>query len=391
MKYRYLFLIGLLIAPDLCSATIINIPDDFATIQAGIDASADNDTILVQPSLYQENLNFNGHDIVLGSLYLTTLDDSYVATTIIDGNQSGSVVVFSNSESSQARLIGFTIQNGLAGDGGGIYCNGSQPIIAQNIIQNNQASVIGLGSGGGIYCEEASPTIEYNRFENNVAGFAGGGIHCRTNANAIIRHNVFAANAAIGDMSGLGGGIYCGNNSNAEITYNVIYGNSVNNYGGGICAHLSTPLMDRNTLYNNSAYSYYQGNGGGISCLECDPVITNTIVWGNHALQGAQIYEINGTAIVTYCDVQGGRAGEGNIDCHPLFCNAAEGNFYLAETSCCLGAGEGGVDIGALGSGCMTATIPALSEWGLMILGLLLLAAGTAAVIRRQMKASPIG
>ncbi len=56
------------------SATIINVPDDYPTIQEGIDASSDGDTVLVQPGTYLENINFNGHSIVVGSLFLTTAD-----------------------------------------------------------------------------------------------------------------------------------------------------------------------------------------------------------------------------------------------------------------------------------------------------------------------------
>jgi hypothetical protein len=40
----------------LSSATIINIPADWSTIQQGIDASVDGDTVLVQPGTYYENV-----------------------------------------------------------------------------------------------------------------------------------------------------------------------------------------------------------------------------------------------------------------------------------------------------------------------------------------------
>ncbi|MCK4386302.1 MAG: hypothetical protein KAW52_08575, partial [candidate division Zixibacteria bacterium] len=55
---------------------------------------------------------------------------------------------------------------------------------------------------------------------------------------------------------------------------------------------------------------------------------------------------------ITYCDVEGGWTGEGNISCDPQFCYPDTGNYYLSDTSCCVGAGEGGVDIGAFGVGC---------------------------------------
>jgi len=87
------------------SATIINIPADYPTIQQGINVSAVGDTVLVQPGTYVENINFNGHNIVLASLFLTTQDTSYISSTIIDGNQAGSVAAFESGEDSTAAIV----------------------------------------------------------------------------------------------------------------------------------------------------------------------------------------------------------------------------------------------------------------------------------------------
>jgi len=85
--------------------------DPFATIQYGINQTSNGDTVLVYPGTYAENINYNGKNIVVGSLYLTTSDTSYISSTIIDGNQAGSVVTFENGEDTTAVLSGFTIQN----------------------------------------------------------------------------------------------------------------------------------------------------------------------------------------------------------------------------------------------------------------------------------------
>ena len=47
-------------------ATVINVPDDHSTIQGGIDASTDGDTVLVAQGLYFENLILE-KEIVLAS------------------------------------------------------------------------------------------------------------------------------------------------------------------------------------------------------------------------------------------------------------------------------------------------------------------------------------
>ncbi len=41
-------------------AAVINVPGDFATIQAAIDAAVDTDEIIVAPGTYFETINFLG-------------------------------------------------------------------------------------------------------------------------------------------------------------------------------------------------------------------------------------------------------------------------------------------------------------------------------------------
>ncbi|MHC4479222.1 MAG: T9SS type A sorting domain-containing protein [Planctomycetota bacterium] len=318
------------------SATIINIPDDYGTIQEGIDASEDGDTVLVQLGTYVENINFNGHNIVLGSLFLTEADTSYISSTIIDGNHSGSVVTYESGEDNTALITGFTIQNGFGlYGGGGIKCdnNSSPAIIWCNIIDNLASTNIGIG-GGGILCNNnSSPAI----------------IRCN------IIDNVSAAGGDDSYPPGIGGGIAifvsspvlegCRLSGNrAESGWD--WGNWIPGMGGGIYCVDSDPMISNNTISDNSAME-----GAGIYCTGSSPIITNTILWGNDG------YEIDGSPVVSYSDVQGGWEGEGNIDCDPLFCDPENSDFHLAENSCCVGAGENGVDIGALGVGCETTDI----------------------------------
>jgi len=170
--------------------TIINIPDDYATIQEGIDSSSHGDTVLVQPGTYIENINFNGHNIVLGSMFLMTGDTSYISQTIIDGDRNGSVIIFENSEDSTAIIIGFTIQNGFDSGGGGIFCELASPCIRNNLITGNEALSRG---GGGILCNESNATINNNVITNNTADWDGGGIICN-DADLTISGNFFAYN-----------------------------------------------------------------------------------------------------------------------------------------------------------------------------------------------------
>ena len=82
----------------------------FATVQKGMNAAADGDTVIVAEGIYIENILFNAKNIILRST--DPLDPGVVANTIIDGNGAGSVVTFEGAEDETCALSGFTIQNG---------------------------------------------------------------------------------------------------------------------------------------------------------------------------------------------------------------------------------------------------------------------------------------
>ncbi|MCK4312587.1 MAG: hypothetical protein KAW88_07620, partial [Candidatus Cloacimonetes bacterium] len=151
---------------------------DFTTVQEGINASANSDTVLVYPGTYFENIDFIGKDITVASLLLTTGNESYIDSTIIDGDNQGSVVTFENDETNDAVLMGFTLQNGSGYDvsqytnvGGGIFINFSSPSLKYLMIKNNSA-----GSGGGILFSSTDAYLEAVTIKENHAYKSGGGI-----------------------------------------------------------------------------------------------------------------------------------------------------------------------------------------------------------------------
>ena len=113
----------------------------FESIQHAIDSTKDYETVLVLPGTYKENINFNGKNITVASKHLTTEDKSYIESTIIDGDEKGSVVTFKNGEDTTAVLNGFTVQNGSTQYGGGIKIdNNSTPNISYLSVKNNKAT-----------------------------------------------------------------------------------------------------------------------------------------------------------------------------------------------------------------------------------------------------------
>jgi hypothetical protein len=274
----------------------IHVPTDSTTIQAGIDGAANGDTVLVHPGTYVENIDFLGRAIVVRS-------KQGPATTIIDGDQAGSVVVFRNSEDVDSVLEGFTITNGS-----GTYYDSYWEY-----------------AGGGIYCEGAGPTIRYNTITDNAAN-NGGGIAAVFSSPAVIIHNdIFgnSANTTPGQIGG-GGGLVVGFESHAEVSHNEIHNNYSHNAGGGMAFGFDCdPMVSNNIVMDNVAnvyaggiqiYSYttgtFEGNtimgnashgingAGGISCrLGSTPLIANNLIAENSAATyGGGIRCFNGAA-----------------------------------------------------------------------------------------------
>ncbi len=352
----------------VCAAATINVPADYLTIQAAINAAFDADEIIVSPGAYYENINFNGKNIILRSTDRTS--KTIVATTIIDGRSTDSVVTFSGTELANCVISGFTIANGYSGrGGGGIYGNGTLATIQYNNITTNTAyyHYYHYGSPCGAGINDCDGTIQNNTISGNTADRDGGGLY---GCEGIILNNTIFGNSA----SGGGGLAYCNgtiqNNRiwenlakysggglywcNGAILNNIICENSSWNNGGGL-ARCGGIIQD-NTISNNSADKL----GGGMS--DCNGTILNNTIWGNQAeyyggglygccsnIRNCIVWQNTATTDtqLAYCatpynsciqDWTG--AGRGNISADPRFVDPYYGDYHLQGDSPCIDSGN---------------------------------------------------
>jgi len=343
-----LSLLYLLSAHPAC-ARILNVPQDYQTIQAAIDSSADGDTVLVQSGTYYENLVIMEHPVTLASMILLTDDPSYIEETIIDGGWAGSVLdIRENTNGTMIR--GFTIRNGLADWGGGVNYYGnawdSELRLIDLLVTGNEARDI----GGGISIYSGSVWVSRVSFMDNHSGGRGGGGFFYSSTH--MSDCEFITNRAGTE----GGGFYSRGRLNLDRV--LIYQNEAGATSGGFHFSAGSAFMNHLTVAQNHApedscggmsFDFMSGDG-----IDSSGYMTNSILWGNSGYQIQSLYariRSDQEATIGYCIIQGGEDSvyfthdpvnwlDGILDADPLFLDPDNSNYHLSANSPCIDAGD---------------------------------------------------
>lgn len=348
MKKIILLIILAAFIPSI-NAAIKNVPSQYTTIQAAINAAVYGDTVLVQPGTYFENIHLKGKNIVVTSTFYQSFNLSLISSTIINGStpintdSASCVRIVSNNDDSLAVIQGFTLTGGIGTywqdehspgrycEGGGILMQFTRATVQFNIIKDNKAirrpnNQYSAG-GGGIRMGDGRAKINNNIIFNNEAMYGGGVV--LNYSNSLLKNNVIFNNRVYQAVSGAptygGGGVWTNGN-----------GTNLN-------------LIENNTILKNSSFGgggTGSGQGGGILVYQGPATIVNNIVWGNTAnvssLNLKQISDLfSGNGNVTYSCVQNGYTGTGNDTLNPQFDST---NYLLSSSSPCIDKGNPAVN-----------------------------------------------
>lgn len=353
MKFHQLVYFGLIVLSSLCittgsvSAAILNVPQDYPTIQNAIDAAVDGDTVQIAPGHYSgtgfAELNFNGKAITV-----TSMDGPDTCVVYAPAKRWG--VLFESNETSDSVITGITFSTIK---GAAFYIKGSSPTIhnCKALYCDQGVYSDGLAGAG----DDANPVITGTEF--SFSRYEGAEFYF---SSPVVRDCVILQN---GDT-----GISIRNAYNTEFTHCLISGNGSGWNAGGFSASTGSGRLAYCTIAENIG-----GSGGGI-VIACDGdyEMVNCIICDNIAEQGEQIfldyaryeyhgsvYECGGTLTLSYCALPDGpndviiemmcdlNLGEGMIRDNALLTFGPMGDYYLShvdagqyETSPCFDTGS---------------------------------------------------
>jgi len=286
-------------APALDSTILIydplEVPSEYSSIQAAIDAASNGDYVVVSDGTYNENINFNGKAITVRSV------NGSAVTTIDSLGAGGPVVTFNSSETSSSILDGFTITNGIGigNCGGGIYISGSSPKIEDIIVTGHS----GFQYGGGMYIINGSiPTLMNVTVSNNTAAF-GGGLFVDSSSTLTLTDSAVTANTA---TTQAGGGIYLRNSMATISSTSITYNEAVNNSGGGCYFTGSTTVVTIEDGCNISD-NVSKFGGGLIATSSATVTISDSTINGNTtSYDGGAVYTDNSANLNVFRSLIGG-------------------------------------------------------------------------------------
>jgi hypothetical protein len=343
------------------SGVTIDVPGDEPTIQAGIDAASDDDTVVVAADTYTGTGNT---DLDFGGKRITVRSASGAASCTIDCEDSARAFHFHSGESLGSVVDGFRIIRGRAtfpGSGGAIFCELSSNPTIRNCVISGCSSAL---HGGAVACIGALAVLEDCTITGNTAVHRGGGVCIDIDAVImvpVIVRCVISDNVASGPWSEGGGLSFSGDalaGTPVMVANSLITGNSAATSGGGVHFKNSSHVgMVNCTVCDNSAGSITLGQQ-----LHCDDgtalTVTNCILWNDASNYEAPVALTGSSQLtISYSNTWNGTYGinvfsgctldfdyDTNIgwdwingEDEPLFAGA--GDYHLTAASPCIDTG----------------------------------------------------
>jgi len=263
-----------------------------------LEVSASNgihDKIVLSSGVYNmisDNLGtFNFSDNEEYNLTIEAEEGLTSKDVVLDGNSSGLVFKFDNSEKSTVIFKNISVVNGKTSsttNGGGVYSNQNIYVVDCNISNNIASS--SYSWGGGFYAY-GSTTVSGSTISNNTASNYGGGFY--SIGNTTVLDSIISNNTANDGAGFYSSGVT--NVSNSIISNNMPLDNSYHYsyYGGGFHSGSSTNVLD-SLISNNIS----RNDGAGFYSSGATTVVNSTISNNKSYASGGGFYSGRSTTVL---------------------------------------------------------------------------------------------
>lgn len=306
-RVLYSIVVSALLSVSAGQAKTVHVPEQYATIQDGIDSVSSGDTVLVADGIYSGpgncDISFYSRRIVLRS---ENGPDAAIIDCAGSAEQNHRAFYFFGREDSATVVDGFTIQNGYADfKGGAVLIEDSSPTIKNCVFKDN------FGHHGGVMyiTFDAVPIISNCRFIDNTTGDVGI-IHARFGCRAVFSDCDFIGNRAKN-------GIFLCYNASPYVLRCRFMNNETEATGGAVFLQDGSSPVFSDCLFTGNRTG---GRGGGIFIEErgfrqniCSPQFTHCILARNEADTGGAVYALGPVrASFTNCTIFGNKATAGS-------------------------------------------------------------------------------
>ena len=281
-----------------------NLP--FKHINYAVSKALNGDRIYVQNGTYNENILFNGKNVkLMNKRYYDDgqnfecgfIEDSFIEDLIIEPLNNTPVIQILEGENN-VELCGFTITDGEANYGSGIFINNANPTIHSINIVNNYSLV----DGGGLYGDNFNGQLHNIKIIGNISAGNGAGIFLN-NSSPSLKNILISENMnRVTNYNLNGGGMYLSNSNISNMEYVTFLENHASNNGGGL-------YLDNCTIEEAIGFEFYSNfsnkDGGAIyslnSSINFEGELLTQIIQNVADINGGAIYanasNINATSV----------------------------------------------------------------------------------------------